>query len=103
MPRAISKAIWDQIKIARAAGGSYGEIAERTGISKGSISPAATGILRLDVVDIAIGPKANYAKPILLQLPHKSRKGAIDQYVIVAKDQDIAAAGQIEALRDIGV
>jgi hypothetical protein len=37
MPRAISKATWDQIKIARAAGASYGELAERTGISKGTI------------------------------------------------------------------
>ena len=37
MPRAISKATWDQIKIARAAGASYGELAEKTGISKGTI------------------------------------------------------------------
>jgi hypothetical protein len=37
MPRAISKAVWDQIKIARAAGASYGELATRTGISKGTI------------------------------------------------------------------
>ena len=37
MPRAISKAVWDQIKIARAAGASYGELAARTGISKGTI------------------------------------------------------------------
>ena len=37
MPRAISKATWDQIKIARAAGASYGELAERTDISKGTI------------------------------------------------------------------
>jgi len=37
MPRAISKTVWDQIKIARAAGASYGELAERTGISKGTI------------------------------------------------------------------
>ena len=37
MPRAIAKATWDQIKIARAAGASYGEIAERTGIPKGTI------------------------------------------------------------------
>jgi len=37
MPRTISKATWDQIKIARAAGASYGELAERTGISKGTI------------------------------------------------------------------
>jgi hypothetical protein len=37
MPRPISKATWDQIKIARAAGASYGELAERTGISKGTI------------------------------------------------------------------
>jgi hypothetical protein len=37
MPRTISKATWDQIKIARAAGASYGDIAERTGISKGTI------------------------------------------------------------------
>ena len=37
MPRAISKTTWDQIKIARAAGASYGELAERTGISKGTI------------------------------------------------------------------
>jgi hypothetical protein len=37
MSRAISKATWDQIKIARAAGASYGELAERTGISKGTI------------------------------------------------------------------
>jgi hypothetical protein len=38
MPRAISKAVWDQIKIARAAGASYGELAERTGISHVQIS-----------------------------------------------------------------
>jgi hypothetical protein len=37
MPRAISKATWDQIKLARAAGASYGELAEKTGISKGTI------------------------------------------------------------------
>ena len=37
MLRAISKATWDQIKIARAAGASYGELAERTGIPKGTI------------------------------------------------------------------
>jgi hypothetical protein len=37
MPRAISKTVWDQIKVARAAGASYGELAERTGISKGTI------------------------------------------------------------------
>src|SRR4030095_8547841 len=37
MSRAISKATWDQIKIARAAGASYDELAERTGISKGTI------------------------------------------------------------------
>jgi len=37
MPRAISKTTWDQIKIARAAGASYGELARRTGISKGTI------------------------------------------------------------------
>jgi hypothetical protein len=37
MSRTIAKATWDQIKIARAAGASYGEIAERTGISKGTI------------------------------------------------------------------
>jgi hypothetical protein len=38
MPRAaISKATWDQIKIARASGASYGELAERTGIPKGTI------------------------------------------------------------------
>src|SRR5262245_36359918 len=33
----ISSSTWDQIKIARAAGASYGELAERTGISKGTI------------------------------------------------------------------
>jgi hypothetical protein len=38
MPRPhISKATWDQIKIARAAGASYGELAERTGIAKGTL------------------------------------------------------------------
>jgi hypothetical protein len=37
MRRAISKATWDQIKIARAAGASYAELAERTGIPRGSI------------------------------------------------------------------
>jgi hypothetical protein len=38
MPRAaISKATWDQIKIARASGASYGQLAEKTGISKGTI------------------------------------------------------------------
>jgi len=37
MPRSISKATWDQIKIARAAGASYCELAERTGIPKGTI------------------------------------------------------------------
>jgi hypothetical protein len=35
--RAISKSVWDQIKIARASGASYGELAARTGISKGTI------------------------------------------------------------------
>jgi hypothetical protein len=37
MPRPISKTVWDQIKIARAAGASYGELAEKTGIPKGTI------------------------------------------------------------------
>ena len=38
MPRPhISKATWDQIKIARASGASYGQLAERTGIPKGTI------------------------------------------------------------------
>lgn len=37
MPKRISSTTWDQIKIARAAGASYGELAERTGISKGTI------------------------------------------------------------------
>jgi hypothetical protein len=37
MLRAISKATWDQIKIGRAAGASYGELAQRTGIPKGTI------------------------------------------------------------------
>jgi hypothetical protein len=38
MPRPhISKATWDQIKIARASGASYGQLAERTGIKKGTI------------------------------------------------------------------
>jgi hypothetical protein len=38
MPRPhISKATWDQIKIARASGASYGQLAERTGIAKGTI------------------------------------------------------------------
>ena len=37
MSRAISKSTWDQIKIARAAGASYGELAEKTGIPKGTI------------------------------------------------------------------
>jgi hypothetical protein len=37
MTRRIPKATWDQIKIARAAGASYGELAERTGIPKGTI------------------------------------------------------------------
>ena len=48
MPRAISKATWDQIKIARAAGASYGELAERTGITKAPSSPTpiATAGLR---------------------------------------------------------
>jgi hypothetical protein len=33
----ISKTVWDQIKLARAAGASYGALAEKTGISKGTI------------------------------------------------------------------
>jgi hypothetical protein len=37
MSRAISKAVWDQIKVARAGGASYGELAQRTGIPKGTI------------------------------------------------------------------
>jgi hypothetical protein len=37
MMKRISKSTWDQIKLARAAGASYGELAERTGISKGTI------------------------------------------------------------------
>jgi hypothetical protein len=37
MPRTISKATWDQIKIARAAGATYDELAKRTGIPKGTI------------------------------------------------------------------
>jgi hypothetical protein len=37
MPRTISKSTWDQIKIPRAAGASYRELAERTGVSKGTL------------------------------------------------------------------
>jgi hypothetical protein len=37
MSRAISKATWDQIKIARAAGATYDELAKRTGIPKGTV------------------------------------------------------------------
>ena len=37
MPRAISKSTWDQIKIARAAGATYDELAKRTGIPKGTL------------------------------------------------------------------
>lgn len=37
MSRTIAKATWDQIKLARAAGASYGELAEKTGIPKGTI------------------------------------------------------------------
>jgi hypothetical protein len=37
MKKPIPKATWDQIKIARSAGASYGELAERTGIPKGTI------------------------------------------------------------------
>jgi hypothetical protein len=37
MSRPISKATWEQIKIARAAGCSYGELAEKTGIPKGTL------------------------------------------------------------------
>jgi len=62
MPRAISKATWDQIKIARAAGASYGELAERTGISKGTILAHAhrNGWTK----DIALArPKANCELP----------------------------------------
>ena len=58
MSRAISKPTWDQIKIARAAGASYGELAERTGISKGTILAHAhrNGWTK----DIALArPKAN--------------------------------------------
>jgi hypothetical protein len=37
MQRRISKATWDQIKIARAAGASYHALADRTGIPRGTI------------------------------------------------------------------
>ena len=37
MSRTIAKATWDQIKIARAAGATYGELSQRTGISKGTL------------------------------------------------------------------
>jgi hypothetical protein len=38
MPRPrISQTTWDQIKVARASGASYGELAERTKIPKGTI------------------------------------------------------------------
>jgi hypothetical protein len=62
MPRAISKTTWDQIKIARAAGASYGELAERTGISKGTILAHAHrhGWTK----DVALArPKADNAPP----------------------------------------
>jgi hypothetical protein len=37
MTRRISRSTWDQIKVGRAGGASYGELAERTGISRGTI------------------------------------------------------------------
>ena len=37
MSRKISKSTWNEIKVARAAGASYGELAERTRIPKGTI------------------------------------------------------------------
>jgi len=37
MSRPIPKSTWDQIKLARAAGASYGELAEQTGISRNTI------------------------------------------------------------------
>src|SRR5262245_57747062 len=41
MQRMISRSTWDQIKVARAGGASYGEIAEKNGISKGTIAAHA--------------------------------------------------------------
>ena len=37
MTKRIAKETWQQLKIARAAGASYGELAKRTGIAKGTI------------------------------------------------------------------
>jgi hypothetical protein len=68
MPRApISKTVWDQIKLARAAGASYGELAEKTGISKGTILAHAHrhGWSK----DIALArPKADGAQPLALNV-----------------------------------
>jgi hypothetical protein len=59
MPRTISKATWDQIKIARAAGASYGELAERTGISKGTI--------------LAHAHRHGWTKDVILASPKRDR------------------------------
>ena len=73
MSRAISKSTWDQIKIARAAGASYGELAEKTGIPKGTILAHAhrNGWTK----DIALArPKADNAPDVagaLAQILHE--------------------------------
>ena len=64
MQRRISKTVWDQLKIARAAGASYGELAARIGISKGTILAHAHrhGWTR----DIALArPKADAQSPAI--------------------------------------
>jgi len=73
MPRRISSTTWDQIKIARAAGASYGELAEKTGISKGTILAHAhrNGWTK----DIALArPKANCEPPV----PQRDRRDHVD-------------------------
>jgi hypothetical protein len=41
MPRHISKTTWDALKLARVAGATYSELAEKTGIPKGTIQAHA--------------------------------------------------------------
>jgi hypothetical protein len=75
----ISKATWDQIKIARASGASYGQLAERTGIAKGTILAHAHRNGWTKDVALARPKGEGNASPVA------SERGAPRKYVTVSR------------------
>jgi hypothetical protein len=95
MSRTISKATWDQIKIARAAGASYGELAERTGISKGTILAHAhrngwtkdIALARPKADNAPTGPNVTDAIAAILQERGRETKMKMSEFLLKAARQ----------------